>query len=187
VPYPQVVLDANVLARALVRDIFLDAGLTRLFRVRWTDAILAETRRTYVTKIGLSEADADDLLTEMGRVFPRARITGYEGREAAMSNDPRDRHVAAAAAQVGADIVTYNLRHFQRAHLAPIGIRAIHPDVYLAALYPKHPNTLADIARQQARQRQGRLTLNDYLNRLGRSLPRFVATLQIHLREDEYS
>lgn len=186
-PYPQVVLDANVLARALVRDIFLDAGLARLFRVRWTDAILAETRRTYVAKIGLAQTDADDLLTEMGKIFPRARITSYEEREAAMTNDPKDRHVAAAAAQVGADIITYNLRHFQRAHLASIGIRAIHPDVYLAALYPKHPNTLADIARQQARQRQGRLTLDDYLVRLGRSLPRFVATVRIHLREDEHS
>ncbi len=184
-PYPQVVLDANVLARALVRDIFLDGGLARLFRVRWTDAILTETRRTYVTKIGLSEADADALLTEMGEVFPRARITGYEERAVAMTNDPKDRHVAAAAAQVGADIITYNLRHFQRAHLAPIGIRAIHPDVYLTALYPKHPNALADIARQQARQRQGRLTLNDYLDRLGRSLPRFVATVRIHLQENE--
>ncbi len=169
--YLQVVLDANVLACALVRDIFLDAGLARLFRVRWTHAILTETRRTYVTKIGLSEADADALLTEMDGVFPRARITGYEERAETMTNDPKDRHVATAAAQVGADIITYNPRHFQRAHLAPIGVRAIHPNVFLTALYPKYPNTLADIARQQARQRQGRFTLNDYLDRLGHSLP----------------
>ncbi len=183
-PSPQVVLDANVLARALVRDVFLDASLDRLFRVRWTDAILIETRRTYVAKIGLSGTDADSLLTEMGTVFPRARITGYEGREAAMTNDPKDRHVAAAAAHVGADIVTYNLRHFRRIDLAPLGIRAVHPDVYLAALYPAHPNTLSDIARRQARQRRDQLTLDAYLDRLGRSLPRFVAAVRVHLRAD---
>lgn len=183
-PSPQIVLDANILARALVRDIFLDAGLAQIFRIRWTDVILTETHRTYVTKIGLTEADANALLVEMDKVFPRARIIGYEAREASMTNDPKDRHITAAAAHIGADIVTYNLRHFRRVDLAPFSIRAIHPDIYLTAVYPEHPNTLVDIVRQQALQRRGRLSLDDYLDRLGHSLPRFVAIARAHLQEE---
>lgn len=154
-PYPQIVLDANVIVQALVRDLLLDADAYGLCRVRWTEAILTEARRTLIGDFGRDPVRIDALLAAMRRRFPRAAITGYEGRLAAMSNDPKDRHVAAAAVRAGADIATFNLRHFRPADLAPFAVRALHPDAFLMELYTAHPDTLAAIVRGQAAQRKG--------------------------------
>lgn len=63
-------------------------------------------------------------------------VTGYEGLIPALHlPDPDDRHVLAAAIQGRADvIVTFNLKDFPAATLAPLGIEARHPDEFVTHL-----------------------------------------------------
>jgi len=182
VSYPQIVLDANVIVQALVRDLLLDADAFGLCRVRWTEAILAEAQRTLIRDFGRDPVPIDALLAAMRHHFPRAAIVGYEERIAAMTNDPKDRHVAAAAVWAGAEIATFNLRHFRTAALAPFGVRALHPDAFLMALYPAHAATLATIVREQAAQRTDPpLILAAYLDKLIVPLSRFAAAIRAHV------
>jgi len=98
-----------------------------------------------------------------------------------MTNDPNDRHVAAAAVWAGAEIATFNLRHFRPADLGPFGIRALHPDAFLMGLYPAQADTLATIVREQAAQRTDPpLALAAYLDKLITPLPRFAAAIRAH-------
>lgn len=180
-PAPHVVLDANIIVHAYIRDLLLDAHIARVCRVRWTDAILAEARRALIADLGRSEAETDRLLAAMRRIR-RIHLTGYEGQIAAMTNDPHDRHVAAAAVQARADVVTFNLRHFRARDLAPFGIAAIHPDPFLTALAADAPRVLARIVRAQVAQRTlPPLTADAYLDRLAGSLPRFVGAVRASL------
>jgi predicted nucleic acid-binding protein len=180
VPSPQIVLDANVIVQALVRDLLLDADAYGLCRVRWTEAILVEARRTLIEDFGRDPARIDALLAAMRFHFPRAAIVGYEERIAAMANDPKDRHVAAAAVWAGADIATFNLRHFRPAALAPFAVRTLHPDAFLMELYSAYPDTLAAIVRAQAAQRRDPpLALAAYLDKLIAPLPRFAAAIRV--------
>ena len=76
----------------------------------------------------------------MTRSFPGADVTGYESMIGGMTNDPKDRHVLAAAVRADAEaIVTFNLKDFPEAALEPYGITPIHPDDFLLDqldLYP---------------------------------------------------
>ena len=59
-----------------------------------------------------------------------------------MTNDPKDRHVLAAAVKCRAHfIVTSNLRHFPSESLAEWGVEATHPDEFLLRLYESDPAT----------------------------------------------
>lgn len=181
---PHVVLDANVLLHVYLRDLLLTDALLRRWRVRWTDPILAEVRRTIVGKGWMGEEAVAALLAAMRRTFPRAAITGYESLEGKMTNDPKDRHVAAAAAFVGADIVTFNLRHFRPRDLAPHGIIAIHPDAFLVRLHAHAPASLAASIRAQATQRRHPpLTADAYLDKLAGPVPDFARAMRATLRE----
>ena len=56
----------------------------------------------------------------MQRAFPEALVTGYAYLTEVMRNDPRDRHVLAAAVRAGAAvIVTNNVRDFPVEACAP--------------------------------------------------------------------
>jgi hypothetical protein len=49
----------------------------------------------------------------MEQAFPSAMVTGYEKMIDSMENDPKDRHVLAAAVKCGAHaIVSDNVKHF---------------------------------------------------------------------------
>ena len=48
----------------------------------------------------------------MEHAFPEAEVTGYESLVAGMQNDPKDRHVAAAALKAGAQVATQSDRYF---------------------------------------------------------------------------
>jgi hypothetical protein len=61
----------------------------------------------------------------MRRHFPEAMVSGYEELIDQMDNDPKDRHVLAAAVVAGAEfIVTANLRDFPARALEPRAVEA---------------------------------------------------------------
>ncbi len=181
-PYREAVLDANVLLYTWVRDVLLDAALADLYRVRWTDMILAEVRRNFIGRWGTAET-ADRLLAALGRAFPAAPIIGYAVDIPTMTNDPKDRHITAAAVHVGADVLTFNTRHFRAADLDPFEVRALTPDRFLMELCDAHRSTLTAIVRAQAaQQRQPPVTLAAYLDKLAAPLPQFTATMREHTK-----
>lgn len=114
-----VVLDANVLFSAPLRDTLLRATDKALYRVHWTDEILDEVRRNLIETGRSTEANAQRLLQEMKTHFPEATVQGYSRLVASMTNDPKDRHVLAAAVRSQSQIiVTQNLRDFPDEALA---------------------------------------------------------------------
>ncbi len=84
-----------------------------------------------------------------------------------MTNDPKDRHVVAAAVHCDADIiVTSNLRDFPSAALLHYDITAFHPDAFLLRLY-RH--SVSEVE----------LRLCDQAKTIGRTLPELLRTLKI--------
>jgi predicted nucleic acid-binding protein len=122
-----VVLDANALVPAVVRDSLLSAARAGPYRVRWSEAILAEVRGALLRlrPTRMSDEQADRLIATMTAAFPDAAVRSYAGLIDAMQNDPKDRHVLAAAVQIGARvIVTLNLKDFPQSALGHFDIEA---------------------------------------------------------------
>lgn len=130
-----VVLDACVLVPYPLFDLLLRTAEEGLYRPMWSAEILDEVHRTNVNKLGLSEEAATRRIAAMQHAFPDAEVTGHMALVPAMQNDPKDRHVlAAAVASDAAAVITANLKDFPAEVLAPHGIEAIHPDAFLLDL-----------------------------------------------------
>lgn len=100
-------------------------------------------------------------------------VAGFEPLEALLTNHPGDRHVLAAAIRGRAEvIVTFNLRHFRPADLAPWGVSACHPADYLVTLHGMDPGGVVGRLTDIARCRQ--TTPAEVLGRLARTLPAFA-------------
>jgi predicted nucleic acid-binding protein len=162
VPVPHVVLDANVLIPAGVRDLLVRAAEQGLCQVRWSDEILTEVVRHLPNFIHVEGNDAEEIaqlkrqkaeyvVAAMQRAFPDALITDYRQHIPTMTNNEQDRHVAAAAYTAGADIVTCNTKHFPDIALAPFRIRAHHPDAFLMQLFAADPEAMTNIIHEIAR------------------------------------
>lgn len=167
-------LDANVLFPFTLRDTLLRAAAAGLLQVRWSDEILTETTRNLVAKGRATDAQAASLRAAMERAFPEAMVSGFERRLLEMRNDPKDRHVAAAAAHGGAtSIVTSNLGDFRE---LPLGVAAVAPDAFLCELFASHPDLLAEVVRAQAAaMRRPPRTVEDIVRGLGTVVPVFAA------------
>jgi predicted nucleic acid-binding protein len=162
-----VVLDANVLVQAPLRDTLLRlAEHPRLYLPRWSDEIIAETVRTLQNRIGLSSQKTAYLVGQLREHFGDAWVTGYEPLIGQMANDPKDRHVLAAAVKCGASvIVTYNKRDFLPAATTPWEIEIQGPSTFLKYQYDLNPSVLIDKLHAQARN-------------IGRTLPEQLAVLR---------
>ncbi len=178
VPTPlRVVLDANVLYPFSLRDTLLRAAEAGLFQVYWSGEILEETRRNLVASAGITEAQAGRLIEQMQIAFPEALVTGHDALVGAMQNDPKDRHVAAAALKIGAQvIVTRNLGDFVP---LPEGIEARSPDEFLCDLLDRHPDIMAALLRSQAAALHNPpVPLDRLLAGLARTVPEFVRAVR---------
>jgi len=124
---------------------------------------MAETVRTLERRIGLPPEKAAYLVRELRSHFADAWVTGHELLIDRMTNDPKDRHVVAAAVKCGAQaIVTYNLRHFPVSSVEPWGIEVQAPSTFLRSQYDQSPSVVIDKLHAQARN-------------LGRTLPQQLA------------
>jgi len=173
----KVVIDSCVLANYGVCDLLLRlAERPRLFVPHWSEEILAEVHRTLLDKLAWEPELADSFQSEIRRAFPEAIIGGYEAFLPALSNDPKDRHVLAAAIKGGCPLIlTFNLRHFQKDALDPCQVTAEHPQDYLIVLYEMEPRRVAACLGEIAGKRN--LEIEDVLIRLGKTLPVFANRL----------
>jgi predicted nucleic acid-binding protein len=161
------VLDACVLFPASLRDTLLRLAETpRQYIPKWSDQILEEVTRNLESRRNLTPRKIAHLIDQLERHFPEAQVKDYEKLIALMTNDPKDRHVAAAAVQSGAQvIVTSNLKDFPEASLRKWHIEARHPDEFLVDLLGHHPAAIV-------------LKLQDQAATIGRTLPQLLQTLQ---------
>ena len=169
-----VVLDACVLWPNSLRDTLLRLAETpRLYTPQWTDRIWEEVLQNLSARRGLNSRQMDHLLSQVKKHFPEAFVTGYEPLVDLMSNDPKDRHVLAAAVRGDAQvIVTFNLKDFPPIALSHWGIEAQHPDDFLLYQYDLNPTVVISKLHEQAAN-IGR-TLAALLKTLQKGVPEFA-------------
>lgn len=145
-------LDTCVLAPMPVADTLLRLAEGRASYIpKWSPDILQELNRTLTGRFRCSQAQADRRIGEMKREFPDAMVTGYESLIAAMTNDPKDRHVLAAAVKCRAHvIVSDNVKHFPKASVADYKLKCLTADDFLAQQYQVNPDALLDVLVKQA-------------------------------------
>jgi hypothetical protein len=176
-------LDANVLYPATLRNLLMHLAVAGVFRARWTDKVQDEwTAALLRDRPDLSAASIMHRRALMDRYILDARVTGHEHLiESLVLPDPDDRHVLAGAIQGGASVlVTVNLRDFPAASLAPHGIEAQHPDVFMRSLIEDDADAVvATVAEHRAALAKPPKTPDEYLAMLGRhNMTETVAALR---------
>ena len=163
--------------------VFLDTILrlceADVVRPHWSRGILDEVERNLALQIGIDKAR--QRLARMETAFPSAMVSGHEGMVEAMANDPKDRHVLAAAVHSECEvIVTFNLVDFPAEVLKPHGLVAVSPDAFLLDQLDLYPQVVRrSLVRQSAATARPSLTLSQmtaHLERIG--LAEFAAELR---------
>jgi predicted nucleic acid-binding protein len=178
-----VVLDACVLYPAALRDTLLRAAEYDLYTPYWSAQILDEVCRNLIKNGRFSPGQGEYLVVEMTRAFPDAAVVGYEPLIAVMENEPKDRHVLAAAVKVRAQvIVTANLLDFPESALAGYTLKAKSPDDFLLDLLSVDSVTMLKLIREQlADLRTPGATMDHLLAALTKQAPGFAETLRLML------
>lgn len=177
---PVAVLDANVLFPMILRDTLLRVAAAGCYRVHWSARIMEEMSRNLLDQDRLTLVQAERLAVCMAAAFPEAEVADWEPLEPTMTNDPKDRHVAAAALQAGAQyIVTENIKDFTP---LPEGVEACTPDVFLLDRLQAMPaEVLAALEKQARGYRNPPATVDGLLEWLEHDLPDFVAAARTAL------
>ena len=102
----------------------------------------------------MDAAVEDSLVTGFEQLIPTIELP-----------DPDDRHVLVAAITARADVVvTLNLAHFPAHTLAPYGIEAQHPDVFVRhTLNVDEPAALTAVRRHRASLKRPPMDIDTYL------------------------
>lgn len=172
--------DTNVLYGALLNDLVLHLADAGLYRPLWSSDVLAELRRNLVNK-GESEALVEKRVGTMATYFPDAMVLGYADLIPAMTNDPKDRHVLAAAIRGRAEVlVTFNIRDFPESSLDGYDLEIVHPDAFLLDQLDLHPRPTREVVEHLvAAYARPEVTLHDYLLTLTRAgVPEFATELR---------
>lgn len=164
---PKAILDTNVLVPAPLRDLFLRLDIEGLITVVTSEPILEELPRA----LSSARPDLDEQQRQRAADKVRRQLGGNladvptEMIDKMQLDDLDDRHVAVAAHQVGATIVTYNLKDFPGDYLRTWNLTALSPDAFLLSIAKRSPLEMLDVLQQQA-QDFGKFTRDDLLHRL---------------------
>lgn len=152
-PHATVVLDANVLYPAPLRDFLLHLADLKLFKPKWTDIIQREwVRNLLKNRPDLTREKLAMTVRAMNLAFPDAAIKGYESVIDILTlPDIDDRHVLAAALKTGANgIITFNLKDFPDEYVNKLGVTAQHPDSFVYDLISMNKETSFQALENQA-------------------------------------
>ena len=149
--------------------------------------ILDEVRRNLVKHRMMTEQRAQSLIMALRDAFPLASATDYERLIPSLTNDPKDRHVLAAAIATSASvIVTSNRKHFPRRTTESHGVMAQSPDAFLTDLFHANPEQLEQIILDQAAAlRKTQVTADDVLARIALHAPTFATLVRGRLTTGE--
>ena len=168
----RVLLDANVLYPAPIRDVFLQLAASDVFQAKWT----ADIHREWIGALLRNEPHRDRAVLQrtrglMDRATRDCLVTGYGNLVPTLDlPDPGDRHVLAAAIVGRCDaIVTSNLRHFPNAAVESLGIEVRHPDEFLCDRLDLAPGAFCEAVRKvRGRLKKPPFTVREYLDNLSR-------------------
>ena len=176
-----VILDANVLYSATLRDSLMWLSQTDLFKARWTNDIHHEWI-TALANRGYERTKLEQVRDLMDQKALDAKVTGYETLIPTLTlPDPDDRHVLAAAIRSNADaIVTFNLKDFPQETLTPYDIEVIHPDDFIIYQIEFSPERTCDaFKRQRITKYRPPIEVEDMLHQLRRcGLPQTAQALE---------
>lgn len=169
------ILDACVLLPMPLADTLLRMAETpRLYVPKWSDEIMDEVSRNLVSKWKKTPEQAALRERALRAHFPEAWVDEYGSLVPLMTNDPKDRHVVAAAAKSDTKlIVTYNAKDFPPSSLDPWGIERQGPSTFLMNLYDLDPGIVVRKLTDQARNVG--LSLEALLLKLQVNVPVFVS------------
>lgn len=178
---PRIVLDANVLFSAVLRDTLLRAAERGLCQIFWSQQIFDELGRSLIATGRTTSDSVSRMRATMDRAFPEAMVSGYGALIAEMENEPGDRHVAAVAVKAKAEIiVTGNLRDFKN---LPSGVEALSPDEFLVRLFESEPDAMVEILEEQAAcLKNPPLSFDELLAGLEKLTPRLVKAVHSFLK-----
>ncbi|MBC6404367.1 MAG: PIN domain-containing protein [Rhodospirillales bacterium] len=167
-----VLLDANVLYPAPLRDALMQLAVTDLFKAQWTDDI----HREWIAALLRKDPQRDPAALErtrrhMDTAVRDSLVTGYRRLIPSLDlPDPDDRHILAAAIVGRCDaIITQNLKDFPAAALAPFGIEAQHPDDFFCNQLSLAPGLVCSaLGKVRARLQNPPKTADEYLATLTR-------------------
>jgi predicted nucleic acid-binding protein len=173
---PTVVLDTCVLAPMPLCDTLLRLAEDPAFYIpRWSDDIFRELRSTLL-RMGYTMAQATRRISAMDAAFEDAKVTGYERMVASMTNDPKDRHVLAAAVRCAAHaIVTDNARHFPPGSVKLYNLEILTPDQFLVRQFHSNEELLRERIAAQAVARG--VGMEHLMVRLAKCAPAMVGLL----------
>lgn len=185
----RVVLDACVLFPMYLRDTLLSTADEDLYLPYWSQKIIDEVIGNLVKGGTLSQEKAKNLERTIKIAFPEAMVEVPVALEQAMTNDPKDRHVLAAAVTAEADIiVTNNLKDFRENDLAPWNIIAQSPDEFLSDLLDEYPDSIVDLLQQQSQKyKNPPKTFTELINFLGEKAgtPKFASNILLKVQRRE--
>jgi predicted nucleic acid-binding protein len=163
-----VFLDTCVLLRPYLCDTLLSIAEAGVYRPLWSPTVMTELERNLARR-GLNEKQIRHRLDQMNGAFPDALVVGYEALMDKMANDPKDRHVLAAAVRGGAEVlVTESLRDFPVDAVRLYDIKVVTQDTFLLdALDLRPADVLAALRRQVSRYRREPRTIESLLAVLG--------------------
>ncbi len=146
-----VLLDANVLYPAPLRDLLVTLSTTGMYAAKWTDHIHDEWTRNLIAKRPELVVPVERTRQLMNEKVPDSLVTGYESIIDGLElPDPDDRHVLAAAIRCSAQIiVTFNLKDFPQEKLDQYGIEAMHPDEFIDYQFCLKPGLVIRAAKMQ--------------------------------------
>ncbi|MDV6244739.1 PIN domain-containing protein [Rhodococcus opacus] len=175
----RVVLDGCVMLPQTLSNLLLTLADAEVFRPVWTPDLLDEVERNLSGgRFGKPPEQAARRVQQMRRAFPFAEeeSRGYRELIPAMTTEPKDRHVLAAAVRSGAGvIVTATLADFPQAALDPFDVEAIHPDEFLCDQLDLDPDAVFECLHVLVNRTMfPPRTVGELLASLERLTPRFV-------------
>jgi predicted nucleic acid-binding protein len=172
-----VTLDACVLLPMPIADTLLRLAEEPAFYLpRWSRETIAEVHRN-LQRWGYTTSQADRRVQAMNAMFEDAEVTGYEALLDSMKNDPKDRHVLAAAVRCGAHaIVTDNSKDFPPESAEPYGIEIMSGDEFLVCQF--HLDSEGVLEKLEAQAARVKVSLPQLLDRLERSAPTFAKIVE---------
>jgi len=149
---PKALLDTNTLAPARLRDLLIRLDIEGLIEAYASEETLAEMdvalRKGWPHLSEEQRGKAVEFVrTSLAGKLVEAPAKLVEQME--LPEDPDDRHVAIAAYEVGAFVVTYNLKHFPEKRLKPWNLKAISPDAFLLPVAKRSPRRFLDVVASQ--------------------------------------
>jgi predicted nucleic acid-binding protein len=185
----RVLLDANVLVDAQLRDLFLTMAEAELIDLRWSPEIIGETRRALVGRLQLDAEKVDRLLVALNVAFNGASVQGFEHLvEQIKLPDEDDRHVLAAAIHGECDfLVTFNDADFIEGADPAGDVVVLTPDEAVFMLAGVFPDRLGSVVLAQIdRLRRPAITAEGFLGRLSKRAPTGAAALGAALGIEAY-